>query len=67
MPQSPVSQRIDSLAQQIDSLSAEVDQDETSRKKLFDVVMKAVARLETPVDMIWRLIMSVCSSETFLE
>lgn len=54
-----IESRIASLAQDIDSLYKDVTQDEPSRKKLLGVVQGAMAKVETPVETIWRIIMSV--------
>lgn len=52
-------QKIDQLSHELQALCAESKQNETSRKKLMDVVMRANAQLEAPVETVWRMIMSV--------
>ena len=54
-----IQQKIDTLAKDIQSLSAQVAQDDAGRKKLLGVTMKATAELETPVETVWRMMMSV--------
>lgn len=51
--------RIATLAQDIDVLNKAVAQDEASRKQLLDVLQGATAKVESPVETIWRMIMSV--------
>ena len=52
-------QKIGSLAKDLQSLSAESAQDDAARKKLLELTMKATAELEAPIEIIWRMIMSV--------
>ncbi|MCJ1416140.1 hypothetical protein MMC32_002475 [Xylographa parallela] len=52
------SEKIDALQNQILALSKEVAGDEENRTKLLGVAMMAVAVVETPLETIWRLIMS---------
>lgn len=56
-------QKIDQLSHELQALCAESKQNETSRKKLMDVVMRANAQLEAPVETVWRMIMSVSQSK----
>ena len=58
MVNSEIDSRINALAQSIEDLAADV-QDEVSRKKLLGVVEQAQRKLESPMDLIWKLIMSV--------
>ena len=51
--------KIDTLAEDLQSLPAELAQDDTGRKKLLGLVVKATAELEAPIETIWRMIMSV--------
>ena len=51
--------RIATLAQDIDVLYADVSGDEASRKQLFGVIQGAMAKVESPTETIWRMIMSV--------
>ena len=53
------SDKIDALKTQILALSKEVVGDEENRTKFLGVVMMAVAVVETPLETIWRLMMSV--------
>lgn len=57
---SGVDARIAKLAQDIDSLSKDVANDEATRKQLFGVIQGAMAKVESPMETIWRMIMSVC-------
>lgn len=56
--------RIATLAQDIDVLNKAVAQDDASRKQLLDVLHGAAAKVESPVETIWRMIMSVSNSMT---
>lgn len=51
--------KIDTLARDVQSLSAESAQDDAGRKKLLGLTMRATAELETPIETVWRMIMSV--------
>lgn len=53
-----VNSRIASLTKEIHSISGEV-QDEATRKQLLGVIMEAMSKVETPMETIWRMIMSV--------
>ncbi|KAJ5620312.1 hypothetical protein N7510_004296 [Penicillium lagena] len=55
---SDLNNTIDSLENQLQVLTTAALEDESSRKKLLGVVMKAVAELEAPIETIWRIIMS---------
>ncbi|KAF2236206.1 S-adenosyl-L-methionine-dependent methyltransferase [Viridothelium virens] len=50
--------KIDSLAAQIQSLTAEVQNDDAARKKLLGTTMAAMGQLETPLETVWKIIMS---------
>lgn len=54
-----IGDRIAALAQDIDALTKDITQDDTSRKQLLDVLQGAAAKVESPIEMIWRMIMSV--------
>lgn len=51
--------RIATLAQDIDALNKDIAQNNASRKQLLDVLQGAAAKVESPVEMIWRMMMSV--------
>lgn len=51
--------KIDALAKDIDSLFAEVKDDEPKRKALLNVILGGMAKVESPIETIWRIIMSV--------
>jgi hypothetical protein len=55
---SPLSAEIESLTAQLQTLIGKAKNDETARKQLFNVTVGATAQLETPVETVWRLIMS---------
>jgi hypothetical protein len=55
---SSIKGRIAKLAADVDSLSKDVANDPASQKQLMGVVMGAMAKVETPIDTIWRMIMS---------
>jgi len=57
MASSDLNIRIDSLEKEIESLAADVT-DENLRKKLLSVIQKARSQVESPVETIWRMIMS---------
>lgn len=59
MSTTALDQKIDNLSYDLQVLCVESVQNETSRKKLMDVVMRANAQLEAPVETVWRMIMSV--------
>ncbi|KAH7117892.1 S-adenosyl-L-methionine-dependent methyltransferase [Dendryphion nanum] len=49
--------RIAALSRDIDTLSSDIT-NESSRKALLDVIMKGMSKVESPVETIWRIIMS---------
>ena len=51
--------QINSIAKDLQSLSTQALQDEAARKRLLGVAMHATAILESPVETIWKLMMSV--------
>ena len=51
--------RIDGLQQDLQSIFQEALKDEDSRKQLLKVVMQGMATLDSPLETIWRLIMTV--------
>lgn len=55
-----INARIASLAEDIDTLNKDVAHDETSRKQLLEVIQGAMAKVESPMETLWRMIMSVC-------
>ncbi|KAF2868140.1 S-adenosyl-L-methionine-dependent methyltransferase [Massariosphaeria phaeospora] len=55
---SSIEARIAKLAADLDSLSVDVAHDEASRKRLMGVVMATKAKVESPIETIWGLIMS---------
>jgi hypothetical protein len=55
---SSVKDRIAKLATEVDSLSKDVANDADSQKQLYGVIMGAMAKVEAPIDTIWRMIMS---------
>ncbi|KIJ48665.1 hypothetical protein M422DRAFT_777827 [Sphaerobolus stellatus SS14] len=57
MAESNIDSRIDALAKDIESLATKA-QNKASRKKLLDVVTKAMGMLETPSETVWKIIMS---------
>jgi hypothetical protein len=59
MSTTELDQKIDQFSRDLQLLCAESIQNETSRKNLMDVVMRANAQLEAPVETVWRMIMSV--------
>jgi hypothetical protein len=59
MSSSTVDQKTDALSKDILSLAAEASQNEESRKKLLGVLMQGLGAVETPMDTIWKMIMSV--------
>ena len=59
---STLTSRIDALPQELQSLSQEALQNEEARKKLYGVVQHSAGTLESPMDFIWRMIMTVSSN-----
>jgi hypothetical protein len=55
---SSIEGRIAKLAADVDALSKDVANDAVSQKQLMGVVMGAMAKVESPIDTIWRMIMS---------
>jgi hypothetical protein len=53
--------RLDSLEQDLEYIENAVGQDEIARLKLLDITRKAVARVETPWEVITRMYMEVFS------
>ena len=54
-----LSSRIDEISNSLAALSKEVSQDEVARKKLLSTLHQATALVESPVEVIWRMIMEV--------
>ena len=59
MASSKFDEQIDSLQESIQTVSRDVLSNEAARKKLLGVTMQAMNMLETPLETIWRIIMSV--------
>lgn len=51
--------RIATLAQDIDALNKDIAHENASRKQLLDVLQGAAAKVESPVETIWRMMFSV--------
>ncbi|TAQ89311.1 hypothetical protein B7494_g2377 [Chlorociboria aeruginascens] len=51
-------ERTDAIAKDILALALDVANDEPARKKLFGIIMMSMARVELPIETIWRMIMS---------
>jgi hypothetical protein len=62
MASTPLSARIDEFEQTLKSLAKEVAGDEVSRKKVLAIVKEQNMILESPVEVIWRMIMEVRST-----
>ena len=58
MESSEAQARIAALSDEIDSLSRSIA-DETDRKALLGVITQSLNKVESPVETIWRTIMSV--------
>lgn len=59
MPEpSALEARIGKLAADVDGLSKEVGSDPALQKQLYGTIMGAMAKVESPMDTIWRMIMS---------
>jgi len=54
--------RINAIAKSLTELSKEVSQDEVARKKLLATLRQAESLVESPIEVIWRMIMEVCAS-----
>jgi len=54
--------RIDAIAKSLTALSGEVLEDEVARKKLLATLHQAESLVESPIEVIWRMIMEVCES-----
>ncbi|KAK3320368.1 S-adenosyl-L-methionine-dependent methyltransferase [Cercophora scortea] len=65
-PESSIGFRITALAKDIDALYNDVSQDETFRKELFGVIQGAMAKVESPMETIWRMIMSPHASSALM-
>ncbi len=55
-------EQIDNLGESLQTVSRDVLHDENARKKLLGITMQAMTMLETPLETIWRMIMSVRSA-----
>jgi hypothetical protein len=58
MASSSIEERIAKLATDVASLAKDVTSDDASRKQLYGVIMGAKAKVESPMDTIWTMIMS---------
>ncbi|KAK0624998.1 S-adenosyl-L-methionine-dependent methyltransferase [Bombardia bombarda] len=58
VPKPAVESRIAALAQDVDAIFKDVANDEPSRKILLDTLRGALGKVESPMDTIWRIIMS---------
>ncbi len=52
---------IENIQKSLQSVSRDILHDEKARKKLLGITMQAMTMLETPLETIWRMIMSVRS------
>ena len=50
-------QRIDAISKDLESLASETAHDDSSRKKLLGVATNAMAKLEAPVEAVWRIML----------
>lgn len=64
MASTPLSTRVDELESSLKTLSRELAGDESARKKLLGILQEQTMLLESPVEVIWRMIMEVCLSTT---
>ena len=55
---SSLDSRIDTLASQLQALTAEVQNDDVARKRLLGTTLAATGQLETPLEAVWKIIMS---------
>jgi hypothetical protein len=55
---SSIEQKVDIVAAQLQSLVTEVQGDDAARKKLLGATMGAMGQLETPLEAVWKIIMS---------
>lgn len=65
MASTPLSAQMDELEKTLRSLSTQVVGDENARKKFLGVVREQTIVLESPVEVIWRMIMEVCAVYCF--
>jgi hypothetical protein len=56
---SAIQSRINALSKDIESLSKDVQNDESSRKALLGTLMQGMAKVELPLETVWKMIMSV--------
>ncbi len=61
MASSNFDEPIENIQKSLQSVSREILDDEKARKKLLGITMQAMTMLETPLETIWRMIMSVRS------
>jgi hypothetical protein len=54
-----IDEKTDALTKDILSLAGEASHDEPSRKKLLGALLQGLAVVETPIETIWKMIMSV--------
>ena len=67
MASTPLSAQIDEFQKTLRLLSKQVVGDENALKKLLGVVREQTVALESPVEVIWRMIMEVCAAHCFIE
>ena len=61
MASSNFDEPIENIQKSLQSVSRDILHDEKARKKLLGITMQAMTMLETPLETIWRMIMSVRS------
>jgi len=61
MASSNFDEPIENIQKSLQSVSRDILHDEKARKKLLGITMQAMTMLETPLETIWRTIMSVRS------
>jgi len=54
--------RVNAIAKSLTDLSKEVLQDTVAHKKLLATLRQAESLVESPIEVIWRMIMEVCAS-----
>jgi len=61
MASSNFDEPIENIQKSLQSVSRDILHDEKARKKLLGITMQSMTMLETPLETIWRMIMSVRS------
>lgn len=54
------SSRIQEAEKLLSDLKKDISQDEDARKKLLEICRAQVAALESPLEVIWRIMMKMC-------